>query len=138
MNWQKLKEVDATYTSGMTPEVAANYINTHTETTYKAISGNDLRIWCAVYEPDYLNLKAAAATSVKAEMAVELVTDPNSELDLNNATVRSLIDALLASNIISLGGHTALYAAGSENRTIAQINGFGKVKTGYIEEARRI
>jgi len=74
----------------------------------KTLTGNELRIWAAMNDADYNNLKAAAANSVAAEMAVALIQNPDSILEMEKQEVVALITGLNQSGVISDTGKAAL------------------------------
>lgn len=63
----------------------------------KMISGHELRIWAANFEDDYREIKGAVATSVKAEIAIELIDDPDSLVNLEIPEVKAVFDGLTMS-----------------------------------------
>lgn len=75
-------------------KAAFDTLSAETANKPKVINGNEMRIWAASFEDDYKALKAAAVDSVKAEVAVSLIDDPDSALDLHNPTVAAIFDAL--------------------------------------------
>ena len=74
------------------------------------LSGNELRIWAASHPAEYSQLKAASASDPVAEMAVLLVQEAGSVMDLGNASVQAMVGALVSGGVLTQVSADALYA----------------------------
>ena len=76
--------------------------------SYRALTGNEMRLWSASNPDDYSSIKAAAASSVVAEIAFSLIATPDSLLELNRPEVLAMVEGLVAAGIVSAAGKESL------------------------------
>ena len=91
-------------------QAAFEAMRDETVTSYKALSGNELRLWSAANPYDYSAIKMAAATNVVAEIAFSLIQTPDSLLELNRADVLLMVEGMVTGGIFSEEGKNALLA----------------------------
>ena len=96
-------------------QTAFEALRDQTVSSYRAVTGNELRLWSASNSADYSAIKAAAETNVIAEIAFSLIASPDSILELDRADVRNMIDGLVGAGVMSDTGKTALLAMATVN-----------------------
>ena len=96
-------------------QAAFEALRDKTVLSYRALTGNELRLWSAANTGDYSAIKVAAASSVVAEIAFSLIASPDSILELNRPEVRDMIDGLVEAGVISAAGRTSLLWMASVN-----------------------
>jgi hypothetical protein len=90
MNKRELYQLIAANDQGRELSAEFSAMSAETEVT-QTLNGNDLRVWAALFEADYGILKAAAASSVKAEMTLQLVDDPGSTLTMPEPAIQGML-----------------------------------------------
>lgn len=94
--------------------------------TYRVLTGSELRKWAAVYNTDYQSLKTAAASGGAEEIAVLLVQQPDSTLDVGDPTIQAILSALPISEL----SRDAIYSAAQEQQPK-----WPSLKAGHVQNA---
>ena len=84
-------------------QAAFEAMRDETVTSYRALSGNELRLWSAANPNDYSAIKVA-------EIAFSLIQTPDSLLELNRADVLLMVEGMVTGGIFSEEGKNALLA----------------------------
>ena len=91
-------------------QAAFETMRNQTVSSYRALTGNELRLWSAANPTDYSRIKSAAAADVVSEIAFSLIQTPDSLLELNRPEVLAMVAAMVAAGIVSEQGRDALLA----------------------------
>jgi hypothetical protein len=135
MDYQKLKALlDKDYSS-LSDEDAFSELTTKV-VTYKTLNGNALRIWAGVNPTDYSQMKTAAQSNDTAELALMLIQDPSSQLDLADPYVMAMIDGLEQGGVLTAAGKADLVARATVLKTKADIAGFPSLDLQDVKKAR--
>lgn len=138
MNYTELKSIILSlgYVSTDDPEAIREGLMTPSIQKYRPLTGDDLMLWAAGNESDYLALEQSAANGVHlSRIAMKLLDDSQRTLNISRPDVQMWMTGLLQMGVLTQVGHDAFYAIGVQEVSPAVFHNLGNVNIGDIQNA---
>lgn len=135
-----LIDSDPALNFGMTDEAIVTAVNAFDQSD--VVRGRDVRVllnnrnkWAGILDA---SRDVADADHGLAVRIADALTDPESTLDMTDATVIGGLDAAIGAGWFEAQDKADIIALGENRRSKAEVNGLGNVRVGTVQRAREL